>query len=103
MAKIENRSERQIHITGLPTTDAKGVVTPGATYVITAKAIGQNGLAGGGEIPDAVLADLLEKDVFTKALFESGDLSKSKSSHKSTDEDDAKAKTEAKTEHSHKR
>ncbi len=95
MAKIENRSERQFHITGLPTTDAKGNVTPGTTYTISAKAPGINGAAGTGEIPDAVLADLLEKDVWTKAVFAS-DLAVVKGSEK------AKAEPETEAESAHK-
>ncbi len=82
MAKIENRSPRTYEITALPGKDGKA----GAVYVIPHKDR-ETGAPGTGEIPNAVLEDLLARDVFTQGAFAGGnDLSVVKAAGKHDDE-----------------
>lgn len=67
MARIENRGVRTWDITALPDKDGK----PGAVYSIPHRHR-ETSAPGTGEIPDAVLKDLMERDDFTKGAFASG-------------------------------
>ena len=71
MAKIENTAEHPYDVSGLP-KDGK----PGGLYSFPRCTFTPEGVKinGQGEIPDDVLADLLENDVWTKGVFASGDL-----------------------------
>jgi hypothetical protein len=92
MAKIENRSPRTYEITGLPGKDGK----VGSVYVIPHKDR-ETGTPGTGEIPDAVLEDLLARDAFTQGAFASGNDLVAVKGHAS-----AKAEPEAEIESAHK-
>ncbi len=77
MARIENTSERQYDVRALPTKSASGDLVPGPLFQIP-RSDDEGGtkkrVNGVGEIPDDILKELLARDVWTKAVFDSGDL-----------------------------
>ncbi len=82
MVRIENTSGRQLDISPVRQYDGAGVLVVkegrpmGMVFKIPRADVNDKGerVNGVGEIDEDVLAELLEKDAWTKALFDSGDL-----------------------------
>ena len=71
MAKIENTTDHPFDVSGFPRGDKPGVLSSIPRSTVAPDGSRMNGV---GEIPDDVLAELLDKDPWTKGVFASGDL-----------------------------
>lgn len=83
--RVENTSDRQYDVYALPKEGRTQVM-----YSIPRSNMTDTGRVNGvGEIPDDVLTDLMVNDVWTKGVFDSGDLVATRASKATAIADDA--------------